>query len=218
MPATPTSEPLPPQAAPPPAPATRRSLLSRVRDFDDHEGWREFFDAYWRLIHNFALRSGLSDADAQDVAQETLVSVAKKMPGFEYDPGLGSFKGWLLIQVRRRIIDHFRRGANRRKNTISLDVPGPNGQTESMPIPVEAELEAVWQEEWQKNCLQGAIRRVQAKVSARQFLIFDMAILRATPTPLIAKKLDISLAQVYLARHRVGRLLKIEMRIMEQGL
>src|SRR5262245_50851089 len=88
---------------------TRQSLLSRLRNWDDQESWREFFDMYWRLIHGLAMKCGLTDSEAQDVVQETMLSVAKQMPGFKYDPALGSFKGWLLQITRRRIVDQMRK-------------------------------------------------------------------------------------------------------------
>ena len=75
---------------------TRQSLLSRLKDWDDHESWRVFFETYWKLIYNAAIKAGLADAEAQDVVQETVISVMKSMPGFEYDAQHGSFKGWLL--------------------------------------------------------------------------------------------------------------------------
>jgi len=68
---------------------TRRSLLSRIRDWDDQESWRRFFDTYWRLIYNTAVKAGLSDAEAQDVVQETILTVAKKIKEFHYDPTVG---------------------------------------------------------------------------------------------------------------------------------
>src|SRR6185369_2920245 len=74
---------------------TRQSLLSRLKDWNDQEGWKEFFDTYWQLIYNAAVRTGLTDSEAQDVVQETLIEVATHMPGFHYDPAIGSFKGWL---------------------------------------------------------------------------------------------------------------------------
>ena len=83
--------------------ATRESLLSRLRDWGDNRSWREFFDTYWHLIYGLAVKCGLTEAEAQDVVQETMISVAKQMPAFKYDPGLGSFKGWLLQITRRRI-------------------------------------------------------------------------------------------------------------------
>src|SRR5688572_1591832 len=88
---------------------TRRSLLSRLRNLGDSESWRTFFETYWRLIYNVARKSGLSDDQAQDVVQDTVIAVARKMPEFRYDPAKGSFKQWLLLICRRRIQDHLRR-------------------------------------------------------------------------------------------------------------
>src|SRR5438034_9005105 len=88
---------------------TRRSLLSRLRDLGDQESWSDFFYSYWQLIYEVALKAGLGDAEAQEVVQETVISVGKQMPGFRYDPARGRFKGWLLQITRRRIADHVRK-------------------------------------------------------------------------------------------------------------
>src|SRR2546422_10427578 len=82
---------------------TRRSLLSRLRNWEDQKSWQEFFDTYGKLIHRIAVKAGLSDAEAQDVVQETVIVVSRKIAGFKYDPALGSFKSWLLLITRRRI-------------------------------------------------------------------------------------------------------------------
>ena len=57
---------------------TRRSLLIRLKDWNDQESWKEFFDTYWKLLHGVATNAGLNDAEAQDVVQDTVLSVAKK--------------------------------------------------------------------------------------------------------------------------------------------
>src|SRR5688572_10094841 len=73
---------------------TRRSLLSRLRNVEDNESWRTFFDTYWRLLYNVARKSGLADHHAQDVVQETVIAVVRKIPEFRYDPVKGLFKQW----------------------------------------------------------------------------------------------------------------------------
>src|SRR5690348_7554709 len=88
---------------------TRQSLLSRLKDWNDQGSWKLFFDTYWRLIYNSAIKAGLSDAEAQDVVQETVVSVMKSMPGFKYHAENGSFKSWLLRLTSWRIGDQFRK-------------------------------------------------------------------------------------------------------------
>ena len=84
---------------------TRYSLLSRLQNWDDQDSWKVFFDTYWRLIYSVALKSGLTESEAQDVVQETIISVAKNIQKFKRDRGLGSFKGWLRNITRWRIAD-----------------------------------------------------------------------------------------------------------------
>ena len=100
---------------------TRYSLLSRLKDYEDQESWRDFFETYWRLIYSTAIKAGLNDAEAQDVVQETILSVLRKIPEFEYDPQIGSFKCWLLQLTTWRIIDQ------RRLRLPVSPVPNPDG-------------------------------------------------------------------------------------------
>src|ERR1700674_4804465 len=89
--------------------ATRRSLVEKLVDWNDRKHWQEFFDTYWKLIYSTARKSGLTDAEAQEVVQETVITVAKNIDKLKYDPAIGSFKGWLLQITRWRIVDQFRK-------------------------------------------------------------------------------------------------------------
>src|SRR6185295_7324368 len=88
---------------------TRWSLVNRLKDWDDREGWKDFFDTYWKLIYGVAIKAGLSDDEAQEVVQETVIAVAKKIPEFKTDPAFGSFKAWLLHLTQWRIADQLRK-------------------------------------------------------------------------------------------------------------
>ncbi len=199
---------------------TRESLLSRLKDWEDQDGWREFFDTYWRLIFNVARHAGLNEAEAQDIVQETLLGVAKKIPAFRYDPAKGSFKAWLLLNVRSRIVEHWRRRAVADSHRAAPDPGGPPTGTDvvhRIADPAGPDLEAVWQKEWEDNLLQTAIRRTKAKVSARQFLIFDLATLKEVPLAKITRTLGVNVAQIYIAKHRVGKVLKGELEKLRDG-
>ena len=97
---------------------TRATLIHRLKNWKDQSSWQDFFDTYWKLIYNIALKGGLSEAEAQDVVQETIISVAKHMPSFQYDPAVGFFKTWLCNMARWRISDKIRkRGRDARRIT-----------------------------------------------------------------------------------------------------
>src|SRR5207253_8066299 len=87
---------------------TRHSLLNRLKDWGDQASWQDFFDTYWRLIYNVAVKAGLTDTEAQEVVQETVIAVAKKISEFKTDPAHGSFSAWLMQLTRWRIADQFR--------------------------------------------------------------------------------------------------------------
>src|SRR5207249_1498344 len=87
---------------------TRQSLLDRLKDWGDQTSWQDFFDTYWQLIYNVAIKAGLTDAEAQDVVQETIIAVAKKIPEFKTDPAHGSISAWLMQLTRCRIADQCR--------------------------------------------------------------------------------------------------------------
>ena len=84
-----------------------------------------------------------------------------------------------------------------------------------VPDPASLELDSVWEEEWQKNLLDAAIERVKQQVTPKQFQIFDLSVLRELPVAEVTTLLKVNAAQVYLARHRVGALIKQEAKRLE---
>ena len=190
---------------------TRQSLLSRLRDWQDQDGWREFFDTYWRLIYRVARQSGLEDATAQDVVQHTFLYLARRMPKFRYDPARGSFKSWLRRVTRSRISVFRRRAEAKEPPLPEIHLEDDNVPVwESIPDPAGDALDEIWQREWEENLVKASLRRISPKVSAQQLMIFELAALGEVPLKQVARKLGVSLMQVYLARHRVGKLFKAE--------
>ena len=192
---------------------TRRSLLSRLKNWDDRESWNAFFETYWKLIYYAAQKAGLGEADCEDVVQETVIYVCRKIPEFKYDPKLGSFKAWLLNLTRWKIRDQHRK-------KLPQEVTG-NVMTEdnadlldTMTDPHPA-LEAAWDAEWEKNLFDAAMERVKRKIDPKIFQTFDLYVLQDWPPEKVRKLLHVSSAQVYVAKHRVSNLLKKEMRHLE---
>jgi len=194
---------------------TRQSLLSRLKDYEDDESWQDFFHTYWKLIYGMAMRSGLTDTEAQEVVQETIIAVSKHMPDFKYDRTKGSFKGWLLQLTRWRIQDQLRK-RKRDANSIALGDDGSR-QTQVMDtIPDPVAVEAVWDDEWQKNMVEGALQRVKGRVKPKQYQVFDLYVLKGWPIAKITATLGVNFGQIYLAKYRVTALIKKEIKALER--
>jgi RNA polymerase sigma factor (sigma-70 family) len=197
--------------------ATRRSLVERLADWNDRKHWQEFFDSYWKLIYSTARKAGLTDAEAQEVVQETIITVAKNIEKLKYDPAIGSFKGWLLQITRWRIVDQFRkREPGNAKAPRSAD-DRLTATIERIPDSRVADLDAVWEAEWKETLFEGAIARVKRKVDPKQFQIFDCYVRKEWSAQKVAEQLRVSVGQVYLARHRVGAALKKELRALQKA-
>lgn len=196
---------------------TRRSLLSRLKNWDDQTSWEVFFNTYWQLIYGVARKAGLNEQEAQDVVQDTVITVSKKIEQLKYDPALGSFKGWLLHTTRWRIMDQYRK-----REPAS---PAPNESHErrtdmmdQIPDPAGIDLEKIWNAEWEHNLLNVALGSVKKQVKPRQYQIFDCYAVKGWPVHRVTKTLGVSAAQVYLAKHRVGAVLEKEIKRLQSEL
>ena len=155
------------------------------------------------------------DADAQDVVQETVLTVLRKIKEFEYNRDKGSFKGWLKVITRSRIMDHWRKSSRQpEKNTNQGTERETSGLDESLPDPEGFELEKIWEQEWLSNIHSIALDRVKQQVSPQQFQIFDCYVLKEWSVEEIKKKLNFSSGQIYMAKHRVGKLFKQELQLL----
>jgi RNA polymerase sigma-70 factor (ECF subfamily) len=199
-----------------PALRTRATLLQRLKNWQDQASWRDFFDTYWGLIYGVARKSGLTDAEAQDIVQETLVVVAKQMPNFTYDPSIGSFKAWLLKLTRWKILDQIRK----RKGAHLAAMPAGDSSSGTNPIekfadPKSQELDAVWEREWQRTLLAAAVDNVKRRVDPQKYQIFDFYVNKEWPPEKVAHGFGIPIGQVYLAKHRITEAIKSEVERLE---
>lgn len=207
---------------------TRWTLIERFKDWGDEASWREFFETYWQLIYAVALKAGLTDTEAQDVVQETVIAVAKKMPEFKCGPQAGSFKGFLLQITGRRITDQFRkrgRAGQASRLPHSGDVPnrladedatGRTATIERVPDPAGFALEAVWDEEWRGHLMEMATRRLRQQLDPEQYQMFELHVLQGQPVKEVARKLGVTRAQVYFAKYKVSLRLKKEIRKLDE--
>lgn len=196
---------------------TRRSLIERLGNWEDQRTWEEFYQTYWRLIYAISKKAGLAHDEAFDVVQETILTVAKQwQKGQTYDPAKGSFKTWLMNMTRWRIADQYRK---KQRNPAALGqscgTPGGDGtprDTATVERIVgengESVLDQIWENEWRSNLAEVALERVKKLVSPQQFQLFDAYVVKGWDTDRVKNELGVSAAQVYLAKHRVGALLK----------
>jgi RNA polymerase sigma-70 factor (ECF subfamily) len=192
-------------------PATRASLLVRLRDPQDEAAWREFVQMYVPVIYGYARRQGLQDADAVDLAQEVLAAVAGAVGRLVYDPERGSFRGWLFTVVRRKL-SNWRRGLRGQ--------PCGSGDSAVGRLLAECEApvdeEAAWESEYRRRIFAWACEQVRQDVADTTWQAFWRTAIDRQPGKRVAADLGLSVAAVYLARGRiVARLKEIVQSVQE---
>jgi RNA polymerase sigma-70 factor (ECF subfamily) len=196
---------------------TRKSLIARLENWEDQRTWDEFYQTYWRLIYSVAVKAGLRQDEAFDCVQETILTIAKQSKRKLYDPEQGSFKTWLMNMTRWRINDQFRK---RKKDTAMTGAEWENDRKtaaiDRVEDPAGEVLERLWDIEWRKNVADAALARVKTQVSPKQYQIFDCYVIKQWDASKVQEKLNVSMAQVYLAKHRVGNVLKRELAKLEE--
>ena len=208
---------------------TRASFLNRLKAGDDRESWQEFYRTYGKLIHAFALKTGLTETEAEEVVQETAIAVARRLPEFKYDPKVCAFKTWLLNLTTWRINDQLRKrakaGPPARPSQPKRTSEAPSGAgddtsrtptVERIADPASANWNAVWDEEWKTNLWETALENVKDQVNLKQYQIFDLYVRKEWPVREVARTLGVSVGRVYLAKHRISSLLKEEIKRLEK--
>jgi RNA polymerase sigma-70 factor (ECF subfamily) len=177
--------------------ATRTSLLSRVRNAEDHAAWREFENRYRELLLRFCRKRGLQHADAEDVVQTVFINLTKTLPQFVYDPQRGRFRDYLYRCTRNALARSSRRPIDR-PGALDMDAecvdPADNGAATADG--------AVWQEEWVAHHYRLALVSVRATFDGRNLELFERN-LNGESVAALATAYGISEDAVYKARQRI---------------
>ena len=196
---------------------TRATLLVRLKDWQDQASWQEFFDTYWKLIYGVARQAGMTDAEAQDVVQETIFSVARHMPTFKYDPAIGSFKAWLLNMTRWRILGQLRkRGPPGFHRPAQGDTATGTRTIDDLVDPASQNLDEVWEKEWQKALFDAALAKVRRHIDPQKYQLFDFYVNQEWAAEKVAQTFGVPIEHVYMAKHRVTESIKEEVRRLEK--
>jgi RNA polymerase sigma-70 factor (ECF subfamily) len=74
---------------------TRKTLLEKLRVFEDRSSWAQFMSLYLPMMQAWGRRFGLQDDDVEELTSRLLAKLVNALPQFDYDPEKGSFRGWL---------------------------------------------------------------------------------------------------------------------------
>jgi len=139
------------------------------------------------------------------------------MLNFEYDPAIGSFKACLLHMTRWRIVDQLRKRLPSHHHDASAGGATTGTATiEKVADPASLDLDKVWDEAWESALLDAALLRVKVRLDPQKYQIFDFYVNKDWAPEKVAAAFEVSVEQVYLAKHRVTQMIKEEVGRLEK--
>ncbi len=179
----------------------------RLRRPEDAESWRTFVDTYGPLLYHYCRRRGLQDADAADVAQETMLEVVRCIRSFEYRPEVGRFRDWLGTLVFRKIA-HF---LEKKGRTVGGDTP-----VDGLPGLAVPPADPEWVDEFNAQLLRVAMERVRSHFEPATWHAFEQVWLNNRSAGQVAREAGVPIENVYLAKSRVLKRLEAEVRMLAE--
>lgn len=190
---------------------THTSLLIRLADGSDSAAWREFHDRYGGLIGGFARRRGLQQPECEDVVQDVLISLAKAMPGFRYDPAKGKFRSYLKTATLRAV---FKKSRQKQGEVVLGDIEEATRVATS-----DSRIEEEWEQEWRQYHLRQAMRVIDVEFSGADREAFQRYAVQGGDARETAAALNMSVDQVYQSKSRITKRLSeiIAAQVAEEG-
>ncbi|MBL9175529.1 MAG: sigma-70 family RNA polymerase sigma factor [Verrucomicrobiales bacterium] len=187
---------------------TSGTLLARVKDLDDADGWREFFLKYRQLVLGIARRHGLQESEAEEVAQEVFTRVARNIGLFESGGRTGSFRKWLGQLTQWCALD-----VRRKRPPFGAFRPGASGeehQQELEQVPASSSTgpeEEVGDQDFKELLL----RRLRQLVSERDYRIYEMISFKGCTPQEVAERMGVSRVAVDTILCRVRKAARAEL-------
>ena len=172
---------------------TTATVLQNLRDFDNREAWSSFADRFRQPIVSFARSMSLSQADAEDAAQETLLAFAEAYRRGQYDPAKGRLSKFLFGIAYRQALRARRVGAQ----------VAPVGTTVWSQVPDEQSASGIWDVEWERGLLDECLAQVRTEFEPQTYRAFELTVRDGRDAADAANELGVPIKSVYNAKHRI---------------
>ena len=192
-------------------PETRGSLLLQIQAGDDSDAWQQFVSIYRPIIYRLARQRGLQDADAQDLAQQVLLSISNSIERWQKNDETVRFRHWLRRVAKNAICNALtRQPRDQAAGGTSIQGLLEEQRDEGDELAREIELEH------RRELFFRAASIVQTDVASDTWQVFQLAVIEGVPIEEVAARVNKSVGAAYAARGRVMNRLRRLVEELEQ--
>jgi len=185
---------------------TSLTLLGRLQVVGDSAAWDRLFDLYQPWLVIWIKKYGVQDSDADDVAQEVLLTVSKGLKTFDHNGRIGAFRTWLRSILVNRLRNFWR--TRDRKPEAQKD--SEMDRRLSLLEDSSSEMSLLWNRQHDLHILHQLLNLVEPQFSKVSWKAFLRVAINGEPPAIVAREMDISLNAVFIAKSRVLKRLRHE--------
>ncbi len=178
---------------------TSVSLLDTLKANADNESWQRLVSVYSPLIRGWLRRYATAEHDMDDLVQEVLTVVVRRIPEFERQPRIGAFRCWLRTITVNCLRDFWRAKRIRPQVTGNSDFQQTLNQLEDST----SDLSKVWDEEHDRHVTERLLELIKPSFNAKTWQAFKGVAIEDRPAAEVASELDMTVNAVFIAKSRV---------------
>jgi RNA polymerase sigma-70 factor (ECF subfamily) len=178
---------------------TSLSLLERLRQSPENEGWNRLADLYTPLIRAWLRRYDVQDSDANDLVQEVLLAISKDLGKFEHAGRPGAFRGWLKAILVNRLRKFWRSRDRRPLTQAGSDIDARLAQLDDPT----SEMSLIWNREHDQYVLRQLLALAEPHFARTTWTAFCRVALDGARPDVVAEEMGISRNAVIVAKCRV---------------
>ena len=177
---------------------TSVSLLGRLAGAPTDDDWRRLHDLYQPLLRAWVARAGGPASDVDDLVQDVLSVVVRRIAGFEWR-GQGAFRAWLRTILANEVRDYFR---DQKYRHIATGDSSFQGRLDELESPDSA-LSRLWDREHDQYVVRRALELIEPEFAASTWRAFRRVMVDGAAVGAVAAELGLSANAVFIAKSRV---------------
>ncbi|VTS00837.1 RNA polymerase sigma factor [Tuwongella immobilis] len=185
---------------------TSPSLLERLNHHPDAADWRRWYDLYTPLIRNWLGGLGLRFADVEDLVQDVLAVVVRRLPEFRHNARVGAFRKWLRGITVNCLREHLRAG---KQCPVAADQAVLAERLDQL-ADEQSSMSQQWDAEHDRLVMRKLLEQVRATVEPTTWDVFEQFALNGRSAAQVAQQFRISTNAVFIAKSRVLQKLRQE--------
>ena len=178
---------------------TSASLLERVRSNPRSDAWQRLVEIYQPLVRGWLRRHHLIEHDADDLVQDVMAIVVRRLPDFQHNGRVGAFRTWLRTITVNCLRDHWRSGKRR---------PSATGDSNFQQVLAQLEdpasgMSKLWDQEHDRHVTRRLLEALRGDFEPTTWQAFERTALDGLAAAEAAAELGVSANAVFIARSRV---------------